>query len=122
MKTCIDCGTKMLVDPNVILTSNPPQPKYYCPKCSGGEVEPTILTYNGICEPLEFVHTFTYSVLSFHIDGVTYTEEPLDDLTAIELYRLIKIKELATVNLYMPEKVFDKIKEYGVERHFKIKE
>jgi hypothetical protein len=33
-KTCDECGTAMLIDPCVLLLSDPPRPVYYCPKCT----------------------------------------------------------------------------------------
>lgn len=33
MRKCSKCGTKMILDLTTVLTSNPPQYEYKCPKC-----------------------------------------------------------------------------------------
>ena len=98
----------------------PPQHKYYCPNCEGGiknDFLPAV-----VVDTVSAVYTRTFTDCTFSVthEGVIYTEDVKYDLTAIELYKLNKIKEIAAVNLHMPEEIIKRIKSMGTERHFKV--
>ena len=59
-KKCPNCGSDMIVDNNIVLTSYPPQYKYVCPKC--GEVANDWVIYNG----------------NFNADDMTTTTTPIE--------------------------------------------
>ena len=116
MRKCTECNHEMKVDPNALLLSNPPQPAYYCEVCNPK------FTIQGIDNACTFKLTPAEiePELSLFMEGAGLRKlEPLDDLTAIELYRITYWKEYCYVNSDRDvNAMWEKAVELGIERHF----
>lgn len=68
----------------------------------------------------EFQPSFIEVDISLSINGKILTLNPVSDITAIELFNVIKWKDMVKCNTHMGAGfIYEKAVEYGISRHFK---
>lgn len=123
MNKCLKHNIDMVVDPSVLLLSNPPQPSYYCPKCAPHKNKSlssgTTFT-SALLGPSEV--TLSYTI---HLEtGERFTLNPdINLLRASDVYKIALWKEFVNANLRLSgERYLEKAKELGITRHFELEE
>ena len=116
-EVCLKCLTPMLVDPDVVLTSHPPRPVYYCPNCSG--LKPTYVPNNPANNPAPEPVVMPADTVLGLSSGRTLKLNPFDDLTASELYKLLKWEKFAELNPSLSaDDLYSDAVRRGLKRHF----
>jgi len=141
---CNKCDEEMKVDNTRMLATDPPQKSYYCPECdphphthnsqpaidnSDDRTMDALNPYQEIngaygmpTGEYEYRPTIVYRNYYLTIDGITRILNPKEDVTPIELWKIIEWIDFFNINQHCDvELLYGMVLKNGISRHFDTK-